>query len=82
LNYLELRPLLATDGLSNQTKAHVASQQCAEATGQRVLPLHDGIGLIKAAKWGDRIFVTFLPTYLAFWVSNCYAKPSATQKTK
>ncbi len=42
LNYLEHRPPLATEDLPDQTERRIMSRQCAGATGQRVLPSHDG----------------------------------------
>ena len=45
LNYLELRPPLATDDTPDQTEQHVVSGQCAGATGQRATSLHDWVGV-------------------------------------
>ena len=52
-------PLLATVDPPDQTERQVASRQCAEASGYRVLLSHNGKGSISAANGGGRNCVTF-----------------------
>jgi len=65
-SYLKPRPPLATVDPPDQTEWHVASRQCAEASGRRVSSSRDSKGSISAANGGERIFVTFFFTCSVF----------------
>ena len=65
LNYLELRPPLATDDPPDQTEQHVVSGQCAGATGQRASSLHDWVGVNQSNDVGggsDYCYIRYLAT--------------------
>ena len=80
INYLKLRPPLATVGPPDQTEQHVTSGQCAEASGLRALPSHDGKGSISAANGGGRIHVTFFKNTWSF--APDLARPNLARRPK
>ena len=55
LSYLKHRQPLSTDGPPIQTEQHVASRQCDEVPGQRVLVSDNGLGCFRVARGGGGV---------------------------